>query len=657
MNEKDAITVGDLSKHLNIKPRIIQYNLNSIDNWLRNNNLDVIQRSSIGLFINLAKEERTQVLGKLSALVDIELVFSTAERRRTLLIHLLEKDQSFSSTQLSEDFNVTRTTILKDLDYIKDYLKRNQLELVRTPKTGYKIQGNIAHKRFLICKLLCEEHFENKIPWENIEILFNTKTPFKFIVDEYFKFSDIEYAKSCLKRIELFLNESYSQASLIALFYYLLHLFKDARKGNQIRDINIPEINWFKESLLIFPLKKTIEEYLLITIQDSELHTLVLHCHCQARFLSPMVNTERDRSIYELFPPSNQLINWGQEMAREISLFLNPYLQIDQDFQSELTDFLERCLTYRKYGFSLNTPFSDEIHSMFDDTYEILERIINRNCHEEISTFNKNELSILTSLVISAVNHIQQIIQKDLSVVLISSGDRSVTSFMKERILENFPWFNIIDTLRPIDITPEKIEHANLIITSDDLNIEDTYPIIYVEPIITEMDIENIQNWILDHTRQKSVGVGLMENTGLNQLLLEENITFADKVDKWEDAVYLAGEPLIKSGAIDISYPTAIIKTNKMHGPYSVVAPNIALLHAKPTDGVNRLCLGLLVLKEGIPFGIEKYDPVRIVFIIGIQGVFSHLNALHDLVHIIRDRKKCEKLLQCETPSQIKALI
>ena len=228
---------------------------------------------------------------------------------------------------------------------------------------------------------------------------------------------------------------------------------------------------------------------------------------------------------------------------------------------------------------------------------------------------------------------------------------------MKECILENFPWFNIIDTLRPIDVTPEKIDQANLIITSDDFSLVDDYPIIYVEPFITEMDIENIQNWILDHTRQKSAGVGLMEDAGLNELLLEENITFADKVEKWEDAVYLAGEPLIESGAIDSNYPAAIIKTNKTHGPYSVVAPNIALLHAKPTDGVNRLCLGLLVLKQGVPFGVEKYDPVRIVFIIGIQGVFSHLNALHDLVHIIRDRKMCEKLLQCETPGQIKMLI
>ena len=413
LNEKDPITVGDLSKHLNIKPRIIQYNLNSIDNWLRNNQLNTIQRSSIGLLIDLAKEERTRVLGKLSDLVDIELVFSTEERRRTLLIYLLEEDRSFSSTQLSLDFNVTRTTILKDLDYIKDYLKRHQLELTRPPKTGYEIQGNTAHKRFLICKLLCEEHFENKIPWENIETLFKTKSPFKFIVDENFKFSDIDFAKSCLKRIELFLNESYSQASLIALFYYLLHLYKDARKDHQICDIDIPEISWFKESMLVFPLKKIIGEYLKISIQDAELHTLVLHCHCQARFLSPIVSTERGKSIYELFPPSNQLISWGQEMAKEISLFLNPYLQVDQDFQSELTDFLERCLTYRKYGFFLNTPYFNEIRNMFNDTYEILEKIINRNCHEEISSFNIDELSILTSLVISAVNHIQQIIQKN----------------------------------------------------------------------------------------------------------------------------------------------------------------------------------------------------------------------------------------------------
>ena len=31
-----------------------------------------------------------------------------------------------------------------------------------------------------------------------------------------------------------------------------------------------------------------------------------------------------------------------------------------------------------------------------------------------------------------------------------------MTSFMKERVSNNFPWFNIIDTLRPADITGKK---------------------------------------------------------------------------------------------------------------------------------------------------------------------------------------------------------
>jgi mannitol/fructose-specific phosphotransferase system IIA component (Ntr-type) len=401
-------------------------------------------------------------------------------------------------------------------------------------------------------------------------------------------------------------------------------------------------------------LRKSLEDYTKTPIMDSELQILVLHCHCQARFLSPLMSTRQGLSIYELFPPSNQLVLWGQELTKEISLFLNPYLQVDQDFHFELTDFLERCLTYRKYGFYLNTPYASEIHSMFSDTYDTLERITRRNPHQEISKFNENELSILTSLTISALNHIQQIIQKELKVTLVSSGDRPVTSFMQERILDNFPWFNIIDTLRPTDVRSKNIDNVDLIIATDNICLEGTYPIIYVEPFITEIDIENIQSWILNHTHKKSIGIGLMENVGVSKLLLEENITFADKVSNWEDAVYLAGKPLVDSGAIDDNYLAAIIKVNKTHGPYSVIAPHIALLHAKPTDGVNKLCLGLLILKQGVCFGVEKFDPVRIVFIIGIQGVFSHLNALHDLVRIVRDRKIYERLIHCKNSAEVK---
>jgi len=111
--------------------------------------------------------------------------------------------------------------------------------------------------------------------------------------------------------------------------------------------------------------------------------------------------------------------------------------------------------------------------------------------------------------------------------------------------------------------------------------------------------------------------------------------------------VQLVGGPLVESGDISRSYLEAIIRVNRTYGPYSVVAPHIALLHAKPTDGVRNLYLGLLILKDGVEFGAPKFDAVNLVFILGIPDSHSHLRALNDLASIKRTRSVYQSLRQC----------
>jgi PTS system ascorbate-specific IIA component len=49
-------------------------------------------------------------------------------------------------------------------------------------------------------------------------------------------------------------------------------------------------------------------------------------------------------------------------------------------------------------------------------------------------------------------------------------------------------------------------------------------------------------------------------------------------------------------------------------GPYAVIAPGIALLHARPDDGVLAPCLALITLSRAVEFGSEQNDPVDLVF-------------------------------------------
>ena len=57
----------------------------------------------------------------------------------------------------------------------------------------------------------------------------------------------------------------------------------------------------------------------------------------------------------------------------------------------------------------------------------------------------------------------------------------------------------------------------------------------------------------------------------------------------------------------------ALYRSTRSSAPYYVLGPGLAMPHARPEDGVNRLGLALTVLKEGVNFGSEGNDPVRLL--------------------------------------------
>lgn len=108
-------------------------------------------------------------------------------------------------------------------------------------------------------------------------------------------------------------------------------------------------------------------------------------------------------------------------------------------------------------------------------------------------------------------------------------------------------------------------------------------------------------------------------------------------VGGWEEAVYAACAPLIAEGAVEERYATRCVEMVREHGPYIVLAPGIALAHARPEDGVLRLCLAATTLERAVPFGHDENDPVDLVFAFGSPDDRQHVGLLGALARSLGD--------------------
>lgn len=104
----------------------------------------------------------------------------------------------------------------------------------------------------------------------------------------------------------------------------------------------------------------------------------------------------------------------------------------------------------------------------------------------------------------------------------------------------------------------------------------------------------------------------------------------------WRDAVHLACAPLLEADAITDDYPRRCIEMVEEHGPYIVLAPGIALAHARPEDGVLHLGVAAITLTAPVDFDHPDNDPVDLVFAFGSPDSDQHVGLLSSLArHLV----------------------
>ncbi len=121
----------------------------------------------------------------------------------------------------------------------------------------------------------------------------------------------------------------------------------------------------------------------------------------------------------------------------------------------------------------------------------------------------------------------------------------------------------------------------------------------------------------------------------LIQLIVQEAIRAKLDLESRDEVIYQAGDLLVQAGAVEPGYVKGMKRVMDELGPYCVIAPGIALLHARPEDGVIRTCLSLITLKTPVAFGHSSNDPVDIAFALGAIDKRSHIEALAELAEFL----------------------
>jgi len=131
---------------------------------------------------------------------------------------------------------------------------------------------------------------------------------------------------------------------------------------------------------------------------------------------------------------------------------------------------------------------------------------------------------------------------------------------------------------------------------------------------------------------------------GLLGMLSKENIYCGANAADWIEAVRITGGALENAGLTEGRYTEAMRELIEKSGPYLVIAPGIALLHARPEDGVLRPGIVLLTLSKPVEFGHSTNDPVWLLFGLAADTNKGHIEALSELALMLSEPGAIEAL-------------
>lgn len=136
----------------------------------------------------------------------------------------------------------------------------------------------------------------------------------------------------------------------------------------------------------------------------------------------------------------------------------------------------------------------------------------------------------------------------------------------------------------------------------------------------------------------------------------DASISIKNSASDWQQAIDYSMEVLLQKGYVTSCYIDAIKKTTQETGPYYILAPFVAMPHARPECGAIKTGLSLTLLNTAVAFG-ENKEPVKLLIGLSAADSDEHIGAIQALSEMFCEESKIDALLNASTERQLMDII
>lgn len=595
----------------------------------------------------------------------------TEQDRQALAILMISAElEDISVYHLQDALQVSRGTILADIKKIQQYAQANGLICKYSRQSGYRFYGNERLIRQLIQKSI---------------LALLVQTPTKKLMEKILnQFSD-DFHLRVMTDIRQFLQEhrlSVVPSRLEETIYFLAFVMIRASR----HPICLTDDETRILGQLIIKPKGSALVNRMTTVLDQEAEgnyfSMVLMGMIQAKV--------REYGTEFLYDCSYEICRKVEHLA---GIEFKTFTTVVDHIYAHLVPAYFRILG----KFTIQNVLIEQIQKQYDHLFQItqyslkpLEDLLGERLPE-------SEIGYFTILFGGEIaNMAERPEEKRYRALVVCPSGMSSSLIMLSELTTLFPMIDFIEASSFFELAQIAENDYDLIFSS--LAIETDKPLYVMKPILTTVEkvelfrkvqgefllpnvvvpsVTEILATILPYVTlkegvtqdkiKKLVTRKMMKQLKkkgdelpmLSELLTPDNIHFNHDVPvpNWQEAIRLAGAPLVDNAAIEPRYLDAMIQKVLDFGPFIHLGFGIALPHARPEDGVKQLAMSLLKFEQPVYLLDDEKHPIRIFICLAAIDNDSHLRALSSLTKILTDKTAVQRLLAAETTEEIITLI
>lgn len=665
-----TISIQDLAEMFKVSSRTIRYDIEQINDYLKENHLQPLNLGKQGVINTQA--DITKARESLSEEDFYSFKLSREERVCFSAVMMICSDDYITLSEIADQLFVSRSTIIQDLEHIKSFFRERHLYVLSHSNKGLLLEGREIDKRNLLIDMIQSENS-----------IFKAEPIFQHLTQCLSKnlkidLEDISMIEKIINEAEHIYGRFLTDQSFVQLRnYFQLSLYR-LRKAHYVEYGDDKNSKWDMAKGMI----DQIQQFIVKEIPDTEIYYV-------ASVLNRMKYIKKTTSNKEIVKMQVITRNFIEKISKDI----HRNLQGDYIFYENLINHLESTFSTLGDRFAINSVV-DEILQRYPEVKQATER--NVYVFEEYvgRKLSEEEIAYIVVHICAAIERNKNETVR-YSVVLVCNGGIGTSQLLLAR-LEKFFHLDVIDIIPAHDIENMNMDDVDAVISTISLEGKGI-EYIQVDPLLTDEDcirvgeklskihpkvseketiseenqdslksLETIKDILEEDEEEIAIGkiksviesfFQKKEETTLSDLLPAQAIQIGVECSDWKGAIEASAKYLLKNGAINENYIKAMIKNVMENGPYIVVAPGFALPHEALNAGASKVGMSLIRLKTPVPFGKKEMDPIEWVCCLSAINKETHLKAMFQLVNLFYNQSFRKQIKECKTGEEIYKII